>query len=333
MDSIRLQNFQAHKDTLIELSPTLTTITGKSHHGKSSVVRAFKWMRDNKPKKPRFIRKGVKKSTVTIGTVRHERTEKTNKYFIEGKKDPFTALRGAVPEEVQQALGFGEDNIQNQHDSIFLLNDSPGKVAQKLSGLVDLESTTTALKYIASRKRGHNANVESLRKLIEDTEGQLEKLEHVDTADADLAEIEAEGVYIKRLHEKHTKVSTAIENVSRADLELSKIPSIAALEPAKSIAKLHNEVQVLIEEQKMVGHTVWAIEKFEAELQFDPSKLLKKAKRVCGLNDKLGTVSFAVMNAESIGLEIDDLIVEEIDLKEKKDKLLEGTCPLCGRSE
>ena len=111
MKKITLINWQGYEKAEIEIADKgITTITGGSHHGKSSVVRAVKWNRDNKPKKPRFIRKGTKQSTVITDTVRHERTEKTNKYFIEGKKDPFKALSGAVPEQVQQALNLGEEN-------------------------------------------------------------------------------------------------------------------------------------------------------------------------------------------------------------------------------
>ncbi len=332
MKSIRLQNWQAHKDSTIELAEVgMTALTGKSHHGKSSIVRAFQWMRDNKPKNPRFIHKGAKKSTVTIGTVRHERTEKTNKYFIEGKKDPFTALRGAVPEEVQQALSIGDDNIQGQHDPIFLLNDTPGKVAQKLSTLVDLESTTTALKYIAQKKRTHKADAESLKKLIEETEAQIEKFDHVANADTDLAEIEAEGVHIERLRAKWYTLDSTIKKAVQANLELSEIPDTAALEPARKLEKAWVALEELKSDRKVLHRTIYRIDQLQGEVQFDPSKLLKRANRLLKMQDKRLGLSIAVGNAGSFELEVAELKDEEAALQARKDELLKGECPLCGR--
>lgn len=43
---LRIQNFQAHKDTTIEFD-RITTIVGPSDTGKSAVLRAFKWVEKN----------------------------------------------------------------------------------------------------------------------------------------------------------------------------------------------------------------------------------------------------------------------------------------------
>ncbi len=332
MQELTLENWQAHKKTVIKLAPTMTAITGQSHHGKSSVIRAVAWMRDNKPKNPRFIRKGSGRATVTIDSVRHERTEKTNKYWIDGKKDPFTALRGAVPDEVTEALSLGPDNIQGQHDKIFLLDDSPGKVAQKLSALVDLESTTVALKYIAQRKRTAKGDAESLKKLIQETEAQIEKLAHVDEADSELAEIESEGTAIELLRKKHTKVSSVLESASQLTEELEEIPDTAALEPARKLEKQYTEWEDLQTERHLLNNTLGAIKQLQKELLHDTGKLTKRGTRLIKLYDKREDLQYAINNAESISLEIEDLLAEEKELQTKKDELLEGSCPLCGRS-
>ena len=332
MKNIRLQNFQAHKDTTIELADTITALTGGSHHGKSSVVRAFLWNRDNKPKNPRFIHKGTKKAIVTQGIVRHERTEKTNKYFVEGHKDPFTALRGAVPEEVQQALGIGEDNIQSQHDKIFLLDDSGGKVAQKLSALVDLESTTTALKYIASKKRTHNSNVETLRRTIENTEIELARLEHVKQANTELLILEAEDVSITQLKVKYTKLGRVIENAVQAKLELSRIPSTEALEPAKQLVAHYKELQSTIEKYDTLEKAVSEIVSLEHIVSFNPKKLLKKARRLEKVKSKRNSIATSLYRAEEFEETASTLFVKENDLKYEKEDLLKDGCPMCGRT-
>lgn len=56
---LRIQNFQAHKDTTIEFD-CITTIVGPSDIGKSAVLRALKWVAKNEPKGTSFVRDGDK---------------------------------------------------------------------------------------------------------------------------------------------------------------------------------------------------------------------------------------------------------------------------------
>lgn len=56
---LRIQNFQAHKDTTIEFD-RIATIVGPSDIGKSAVLRALKWVAKNEPKGISFVRDGDK---------------------------------------------------------------------------------------------------------------------------------------------------------------------------------------------------------------------------------------------------------------------------------
>ena len=47
--SIRLKNFESHKNSVFEFSPYINIISGQSNHGKSSVIRSIYWIKDNKP--------------------------------------------------------------------------------------------------------------------------------------------------------------------------------------------------------------------------------------------------------------------------------------------
>ena len=66
MDTITIKNFQSHKKTVITLAPTLTAITGKSDHGKSSIIRALRWVYNNKPQGFKFIHKDTKKAIIVM---------------------------------------------------------------------------------------------------------------------------------------------------------------------------------------------------------------------------------------------------------------------------
>ena len=49
INQIRLENFQGHVDTRIDLVPGVNVITGQSDAGKSSIVRALWWLLNNRP--------------------------------------------------------------------------------------------------------------------------------------------------------------------------------------------------------------------------------------------------------------------------------------------
>ena len=136
---ITLKNFQGHSHSIIRTDGGITAITGKSDAGKSSIQRAIELVRTNRPSGDAYIKKGTKKCEVTVDEVTRTKSKTVNKYTIEGLDDPLKAVNLAVPEEVIQALNLSDDNVQDQHDSIFLLNLSSGKVAQKLANLIDLE--------------------------------------------------------------------------------------------------------------------------------------------------------------------------------------------------
>src|SRR6266480_1075955 len=64
--SIELNDFQAHKKVLVELSPTITTIRGPTDTGKSAILRALRWACLNDIAGEEFIREGQKQTTVIV---------------------------------------------------------------------------------------------------------------------------------------------------------------------------------------------------------------------------------------------------------------------------
>ena len=56
MKSIKLKNYQGHKDSSLELHPGVNIITGTSDKGKSSIMRSIEWVRTNRPLGTEMIR-------------------------------------------------------------------------------------------------------------------------------------------------------------------------------------------------------------------------------------------------------------------------------------
>lgn len=329
MKKIVIKNFQSHKRTVLELSPTITAIIGKSNQGKSSVVRAVEWVRSNKPTGKAFIRNGTDTTKVIIDGVTHTRTKSTNSYTLNGTT--YKALRGAVPDEVVEELNISDINIQHQGDSVFLLNDSPGKVAQRLSELIDLESANSTLKVIAAKKRKVNVAIEAHKKNVEDLKAQIEGLRHIDDADADLRILEQKQARIDDLRQKHTELLKLYENAAATKIRLSKLPSTQLLKPAQ---KLLDRLLKYDKKQRAVAslHELCDdVEYYQVMASIDVQHLLDKANT---LKDKLkasGRLAEVISAVERREKKVQRTKNKEEALIAKKKELLKGKCPLCGK--
>jgi DNA repair protein SbcC/Rad50 len=172
LKSISSYNFQSHKSTIIDFCDGLNVITGSSDSGKSSVIRAFRWVYENRPsgdsiknwdsKKEDEVSVGIQLSE---GSVCKERINGKVKYLLDTEKGSyeFEAIRSDVPQEIIEFFNLSEYNIQTQHDPYFLLNDSPGEVAKKLNSLVGLDIIDTIFKNL-------NSKILGLKRIIEESE-------------------------------------------------------------------------------------------------------------------------------------------------------------------
>ncbi len=330
MDKITLKNFQGHEDSTIELAQLITAVVGRSDKGKSSVIRACKLVRDNKPTGDAFVRKGTEEMTVIIDNVRRVKTKSLNAYKVDGHKDPYKALRGAVPEEITTALNLGKENIQEQHDAIFLLDQSSGKVAQKLSQLADLESTTKALQYIVAKKRKARSDLEATKKAIKVEEGNLFELRHTDDMHQELLKIEQDSAKVDVLRDTHSQVSIAVKNVTQAQLRLNSLPSTDALEPAKQLITDFKALHALKKGHTHLSSILDEHASIEYLLQFDPRKLLRKAKQVNKLIAEHTSLAACIKTHKRWDEKVllYELRIEE--LQAEKLTLMGDTCPLCG---
>lgn len=174
LKKVILENFQAHEHSEIEFSEGINVICGASDQGKSSVIRAIRWVLENRPSGFAFKREGSKGATrVTLifdsGKIIKTRSETENSYKVYALDKPpveFKALRTDVPEEVKAVAQFGPYNVQYQFGTSFLLDDSPGDVAKKLNSLSGVSIIDDILKETNSRVRAEKAKETATSELL-----------------------------------------------------------------------------------------------------------------------------------------------------------------------
>ncbi|MGE4274083.1 MAG: AAA family ATPase [Desulfitobacterium sp.] len=189
LKSVRLQNFQSHKNTLISFAGQgyLTVITGPSDSGKSAAIRALRWVFYNVPQGDGFIFNAEDKCTVTLEYEDGTKVERIrsrggiNRYVVSGQT--FEGFGTGVPLEVQQATGIrkleiGDQsfllNLSEQLDGPFLGKSVSGPARAKVLGkLAGTEEIDFAGKEIGTDIYRSKREKEGLEKDIEHKKEQL----------------------------------------------------------------------------------------------------------------------------------------------------------------
>jgi len=162
LKSIRIKNFQAHKDSFIEFSEGVTAIYGTTDHGKSSIIRALQIFFTQRPKGSRYIRRKQKGDCeIQVVTNKEDitfiRNSTTGKYVV--GDDELQALQGNVPVEVENLLNIEEINISKQFEPLYLIHDTPGKAATRINSVTHLEKADDLIKNLSTDLRDTNSKI------------------------------------------------------------------------------------------------------------------------------------------------------------------------------
>lgn len=255
IQSIQLINFQGHKNTTIDLSKGLNSLVGKSDSGKTSIIRAIKWVLTNRPSGDSLINhdafvknKQVKPCIVTITTDKHtiqrERSADINSYTIDGLE--LKAIGTDVPDEVVQALNLNDINIQFQLDSPFLLNETSGEVARMLNKVIKLDDIDFTLKNLNSYAKKLKQEHDRIDMQLSTITSELESI--------DITQVEQLVELGEMLEESYTETTDKITRLTDLKNEVLKLDEI--LNESELVAHyedLINEMTILYNECEKVS--------------------------------------------------------------------------------
>ena len=237
LQKVILENFQAHEYSEIEFTEGINVISGASDQGKSSVIRAIRWVLENRPSGFAFKREGCEGSTrVTLifdtGKIVKTRSETENNYKVykTGSKKPieFKALRSDVPEEVREISQFGPYNIQYQFGSSFLLDDSPGEVAKKINNLSGVTIIDDILKETNSRIRQEKAKETATKELLADLKKQKAGFKNLKRLEKLVTEMQGVNTTVEEHKHYRSLLKNLISNLKK--LESSPVIDVVAAE-------------------------------------------------------------------------------------------------------
>lgn len=346
---IRLKNFQAHQDTVLELHPGVNVVAGSSNSGKSSVLRAINWAVYNRPSGDAFVShwarndKGNQSADTSVEIIFDNASVERKK--SKATKNTYTlndlvleAVGLDVPEEVSDAINFTEVNTQRQHDAPFLLSESPGEVARFFNKIVHFDAIDKYLSSIESKKRKAKADASHAEETAKRLRDDLAKLDWLEKASKIIERIEelqasrdeAEGALTSLDTqivgwERHiTRLATYGDTIKKAESLVRAIQSKEdkALETARIYDSISGAIGVyeralkVIESAKEVDYAEKLVK-----------RITKSKQELMALYETRETLDRSIKKAQGCKATIEDIKVELPALI----KSLPDTCPVCGK--
>jgi hypothetical protein len=231
IERIILEDFQAHKKLDIQLAP-VTTLVGPSDVGKSAVLRALRWVAENRPQGNSFIRDGAASAAVSVRaegvwTVRR-RSERENVYEFNG--EVYSCLRAtSVPETIAAHLNTGPVNFQSQLDAPYWLADTAGEVSRQLNAVVNLGEIDEILGRAAAAVRAYREREKLIQERLAKAEQTVRDTEWTAAADRELTELEERGRDWTGAKTAAGELRELLAELGRAETELVPLVELVPL--------------------------------------------------------------------------------------------------------
>lgn len=282
IEKIIIENFQSHKHTILNFEKGVNVIIGPSDSGKTSIIRAIRWVMYNEPSGDYFIRKGETEASVTLYLnngyiIKRGRSKNKNYYEItddSNKVEHYEGFGTNVPLEIQEALGvrkvkLSENynlalNISEQLESPFLLNETPSIKSNAIGRLAGTDVIDNALQKLSK-------DMYSLKTRLKYDKEDLDKLNE-------------EIKKYKNLDEEKRK----IDNFKNIINSLKQKKTL--LQNLKKLKEEYNFIELNINKNQEIFENYKDIEIFEKNINIISDKLMK-LKYIIELNDKLNNIN------------------------------------------
>lgn len=338
--SLKISNFQSHKNSKMTFDKGVNAIVGLSDSGKSAVLRALAWLITNKVDDSSFQSTwgGVTKVTAEFedATVTRERNKKDNIYHVDNST--YKAFKTEVPDEVKETIDIDALNIQTQMESPFLLSKNGSDVAKTLNRIANLSNIDDSISKIRGLIYANSREITSCKDIIKEQEEQLSKYDFIEDMESKVSKLE---LLVKR---KGVKVIT-ITTIERILYDIEQYEKI--VQQKESVLKAAKPLQaalVLVEDFKAKETKIYALERLllqlaKAQSQLESTNILKAEPKLIQLNKTIiqwGGIPYDDLKnlVEAIKKKIEYVECKKADvirLQLNYSDIMPNECPLCGR--
>ena len=339
--SLEIQNFQSHEKSNLEFDPGVNIIIGPSDSGKTAIIRALRWLKDNRPSGSSMRSNWGGKTSVEIFTddTHIVRSKDKEEEYILGDTH-FKAFKTDVPEEIQQALNMSDINLQRQLDQPFLLSETPGAVALHFNKVARLDKIDTGLQNVNSWIRELTADLKYKGEQKETFEEDLKQFEHLEKFEVDVEVLED-------LDKKHLSVILStnsfdklIRNITHLDILIGNQKEVLQIEkPVDDLLTLFGKKYEIFKQQGGLLAMIDDIVDVNAEInQYNKlielekpiNDLLQLYKEKSKAEEERKLLFKVVSNINNTTTQLDDTKARHTALLEKFNREMGSVCLLCG---
>jgi len=363
---IQLENFESHEYSEVELSNGITVIVGRNDCGKSSIVRALRWVIQNQPRGSEFLRKGASACSVTLtldnGTIitRFKGNNRNGYCVQEAGKEPieYNSVGDGVPAEVDTLLGIGDFvlpgetspsglNFSEQGSAPFGTSESGPERARRLAAFCKVDQFDTAIRVLNMRVRDNDKAIRILEKQKKETEETLGDFEDIKIHKELLGKLEE---LIKKTSSLSGKLQTLQQHESSLKTLASKVieyrnkeSNLDSIQSTLDFEKLEEQLTKLKALEKLhkdlEANTVWFKDIREREKTI--VYLLEQCPNLVKADDTLALLSALdkqhsslrkfTERTETLKTELAEFADRETTLTENYASILDslGVCPTC----
>ncbi len=330
---LQIRGFRTHERQDIKFSPRVNSIIGRNATGKSTLIRAIRWVARNKPAGASVINWDAEKASVRLTSGKHKVTrikgKNINSYRLDGKM--YKAFGNDVPGDIKKVLGLSDINFQGQHDAPFWFCETAGEVSRQLNIIVNLEVIDTTLSKIVTALHKSRTTIEVVEDRLGKATNQLSKLSHVEEMDEALCAIE--NLQTQR-QAKAVEAATIRETVKLVQIYQAEQENSRELnQNSRFVLAKGSNYQEIVGQVKTLSKAVELGSQLQQAIKARPPSLgpLEKArirvKKIVNQYNELETLTIRVNELEEKKCQVR----KELNrCEEQLGKIARGQCPLCG---
>lgn len=346
--SVSIQNFQSHAKTVLDFHEGVNVIVGTTDGGKTAIIRALRWLIWNRPSGDALRSRWGGATNVQLETeegVITRSKDKIDKYTLrlKGQEDiEFKAIGVSVPAEIQRVLNISEINLQNQHDTTFLLSDTPGAVATHFNKVARLDRIDTATSAINGWIRGLRSDVSHLEDDITTEKAKLTTFEHLEKFEIDIEVLEQmEGQVIAKRSRRDT-LKKDIKRYTDLEEEIKTLTPLLDLEElvtsvSDNIAK-RDKIQLQKDELQTIVDDLTEVQEKEDTAQELMSletlvlSILDKYKQLRELKTTKSQLQYLLNQVNLVEEDTKTTEKNVVKLEARFHKEMPDICPLCDQT-
>jgi len=341
--SIRIKNFQSHKETELDFHPGVNIILGSSDSGKTAIIRAIRWLVFNRPSGDEFRSYWGGDTRVILdldnGKIERKRTKNENEYIINDNL-LLKALKIDVPDSVKELLNLDKVNIQHQMDNSFLFSNTPGEVALFFNRVAHLEQIHTTLKSLNHQLFEVNQEYKFEKAKLQEYREQRKQYSFLPGLEKEVKNLQAK---LKRLDELKRNINTLVVLINKVrEIEGNYVVQQKILKISPQVKKLIKKRQdwekLITRKQKLyrIKNDFWNLEQEISGYQ----DLLSAKNKIILLNENWNqyvNLQTKVKKLQKLILQLKDNIsvwriqyTTHNQLKQLFNREFPDICPLCG---